>query len=132
MLQLFKSSAIGALSGAITYVASIYTLGYTNALAMPHGFSLDLWHAVVVFGLGASLVALVFHLVALRAFSAKTLPAFVSFMAAVALALVVFGSVFTDLKAFAAWLAGAGLAALVHWWLRPNNSFKWKPLRGST
>jgi hypothetical protein len=132
MLQLFKSSTIGALSGAITYIASIYTLGYTNAIAMPHGFSLYLWNAVVVFGLGASLVALVFHLVALRIFSATALPAFLSFVAAVALALVVSGQLSTELKAFAAWLAGAGLAALIHWWLRPNNSFKWKPLRGST
>jgi len=131
MQQSLKSVAIGTVSGVLTYAASIYTIGYTSALAMPPGFSISLWQAVVIFGLGASLVAFLILLVALRLFPAKATPAFLSFAVAAAFALAIAGLLPLGFKALIAWLVGALLAAVTHNRLRPNNSFKPKPLRGS-
>ena len=131
MQQLFKSIAAGIASGVLTYAASIYALGFTNAFVMPQGFPLVLWQAVVVFGIGATLVALLLHLLAIRLLAAKSLPAFVAFAVTGVVALAASGLLTHGGKAIAAWLLGALLASLAHRQLRPNNSFKPKPLRGS-
>lgn len=127
MHQSVKSSIVGAASGAATYAASILALGYTNAIAMPHGFPLAVWDAIVVFGLGATVVALAVHLVALRLQSVPV----VGFVVAVIGGLAVIGLLAFGYKVLAAWLIGALLATAVHRWLWPNNSVKRTPLRGA-
>ena len=131
MQQSLKSFAIGAVSGVITYAATIYAMGYTMAFAMPRGFPLALWEALVVFGLGAVLVAFLIHLSALGLLAARAVPALAGFAVAVVVALAVSGHLALGLKVMAAWLIGALLASAAQRWLRPNNSFKPNPLRGS-
>jgi hypothetical protein len=81
MQQSIKSIAIGVVSGLLTYSASVYALGFTNALAMPRGFPLALWETAVVFGLGTMLVALLIHFLAVRVLAANILLAFMAFAA---------------------------------------------------
>ena len=131
MRTFFKSVAIGVASGAATYFASVYALGYTSAFAMPHGFPLVLWEPAAVFGLGAGLVALLIHLISIRVFSPKPAVAFAAFAMTVVLALATTGLLALGIKTLAAWLLGSLLATAAHSWLRPNKSFKPKPLRGS-
>lgn len=132
MLKSFRSFAVGGVSGALTYAASIHTLGYTSAFVMPRGFPAAIWYPTVVFGLGASLVAFLIHLVALRTISAKVVPAFISFSAAVVFSLAIAGQLPLGLEALIAWLAGTLLASAAHNRLRHRNSSKSNPLRGST
>ena len=131
MQQSLKSFAVGAASGAVTFAASIYATGYTSALAMPGGFPRPLWDALVVFGLGAALVAFLVHLIALRVCAARAVPAFAGLAATVVLAWGVTGRLASGITPMAAWLLGALLASAARGWLRPNNSLKPKPLRGS-
>jgi hypothetical protein len=131
MQQPVKSIAAGVMSGGLTYVASLYALGFTNAFAMPHGFPLTLWDVAVVLGIGAMLVALLIHFVAIRLLAVKALLAFVAFAVTGVVALAASGLLTNGGKALAAWLVGALLASVAHSRLRPNNSFKPKPLRGS-
>ena len=129
MQQSVKSIAAGVVSGGLTYVASIYALGFTNAFAMPHGFPLALWDAAVVFGKGAMLVALLIHFLAIRLFAAKTLLAFAAFAVTGVAALAASGLLTHGGKALSAWLIGVLLASVAHSRLRPNNSFKPKTNR---
>lgn len=131
MQQLLKSIAAGVASGILTFAASTYALGFTNAFVMPHGFSLALWETVVVFGVGATLVASLLHFLAIRVLVAKALPAFAAFAVTVVVALVASGLLTHGGKALAAWLIGALLASAAHSRLRPNNSFKPNPHRGA-
>ena len=131
MQHSLKSIATGVVSGLLTYFASIYALGFTNALAMPQGFPLALWEAAVVFGLGAMLVALLIHFLAVRVLASKTLLAFMTFAATAVVALATTGLLTHGGKAFAAWLIGALLASVANNRLRSNNSFKPMPLRGT-
>jgi hypothetical protein len=117
-------------SGAITYLASIHTIGYTVAFALPPGIPLGAWLAFA-FGLGATLVAFVVHGIALWLFPCRVIPALASFIAVVVAALAVEGLLPTGGNALAAWLIGVLLASAVVRRLRPNNSFKPNPLRGS-
>lgn len=130
MPQPLKGIAAGVVSGGLTYAASIYALGFTNAFVMPRGFPVALWHAVVVFGVGAMLVALLIHFITIRVLAAKTIPAFTAFMVTGVVALAVSGLLTHGGKALAAWLLGALLASMAHTGLRRDNSFK-SPLRGS-
>ena len=131
MQQLVKGLIVGAASGVATYFASIQALGYTMAIAMPRGFPLALWDAVVFLGLGATLVALIVHLIATRLLAAPAAPALVGFAVAAAVALAVTGQLELGYKALVAWLIGAALASAVQRWLWPNNSVKGMPLRGT-
>ena len=131
MQQSLKSIATGVASGLLTYFASIYALGFTNALAMPQGFPLAFWEAAVVFGLGAMLVALLIHFLAVQLVAAKNFPAFMSFAVTGAVALAITGLLTHGGKVLAAWLIGALLASLANSRLRSNDSFKPNPLRGS-
>ena len=131
MPQLLKSRLAGAGSGAVTYFASVYAIGYTAAIAMPAGFPTAFWQAVVVFGLGAALVAFLVHTAALRIFPSRLIPALVGFTGVAVAALAVEGLLPTSFNALASWFVGALLASAVGRWLMPNNSFKPTPLRGA-
>ncbi|MGY0799011.1 hypothetical protein ACW7G0_08165 [Lysobacter sp. A286] len=131
MRQSLKNIAAGVVSGGLTYAASIYTLGFTNAFVMPRGFSLAFWEAAVVFGIGALLVALLIHFLSIRLFAARSALAFAAFAVTGLVSLAASGLLVHGGKALAAWLLGALLASVLHIRLRPNNSFKPKPLRGS-
>lgn len=113
MSQTLKSFVAGIVSGAITYAASIQALAHTSAFVMPRGFPLALWDAVVVFGLGAALVAFLIHVISIRIFAATDLPAFIGFAATVVAALAVAGLLAYGGNAIAWWLVGALLASLV-------------------
>ena len=131
MRQSLKSITAGVVSGGLTYAASIYALGFTNALVMPYGFPLALWETVVVLGIGAMLVALLIHFLAIRLLAARILLSFVAFAVIGFVALAASGLLTHGGNALAAWLIGALLASAAHSRLRPNYSFKPKPLRGS-
>ncbi len=118
----FKSVIVGAISGIATYFISIYALGYTAALAMPKDFSLALWDSIVVFGLGALLVAFAIHYAALRILRVQSFPSFAAFLVAVIAALGITGLLSTGGNALAAWALGALLASLAVNWQRSNNS----------
>jgi len=124
MSQSLKSFAAGILSGAFTYAASTYALAHTNAFVMPRGFPLALWEAVVVFGLGAAVVAFLIHFVSIWILGAKNVPAFIGFAGAVIVVLAATGLLANGGNAIASWLAGALLASLVRGHLRSNPSFK--------
>ena len=126
----FKGVVVGTASGIATYFISIYALGYTNAIAMPKGFPLALWDSIVVFGLGASLVAFAIHYAALRTFHVQNFPSFTAFLVAVIVALGITGLLSTGGNAMASWILGALLASLAANWRRSNNSSKPTPLRG--
>jgi hypothetical protein len=126
-----KSIVAGVVSGIATYFASIAALGYTNALVMPSWAPLPLWDTVVVFGLGAALVALLIHFVALRIFQVGAAWAFASFLGATLFALVLTGQLTFGTKSLVAWLVGALLASLAYRGLRPNNSSKPTLLRNA-
>ena len=107
----------GTASGLLTYVVSIYALGYTSAFAMPAWMvftpawmSWALWQAVVVFGLGATLVALLVHGSMLRMFAVNGVLSVAAFAATVILAMALTGNLASGSHALLAWLAGAVLA----------------------
>jgi hypothetical protein len=131
MEQSIKGVVAGVMSGGLTCVASIYALGFTNAFAVPDGVPLALWDAAVVFGVGAVLMALLIHFLAIRLLAVKTLLASAAFAVTGVVALAASGLLPHGGKVLTAWLVGAVLASLTHSRLRPNNSFKPKPLRGS-
>lgn len=124
-----KSIIAGVASGATSYFVSLYALGYTNALVMPSWASLGTWEILVVLGLGATLVALAVHLVALRIFRAQAGLALASFSSTALLAMAVTGQLGYGAKTLAAWFLGAFLASLANRKLWPNNALKPKPLR---
>jgi hypothetical protein len=127
----FKSILAGAVSGIATYFVSLYVLAYTSALVMPAWASLAAWEILVVLGLGATLVAMVVHLVALRSLRASAPLALASFFATTLLAMALAGVLSVAAKTLAAWLVGAFLASLACRGLRAEEAYKSKPLRGS-
>ena len=128
MRALGKGMAIGAASGAVSWLAAVVALGYTNALAMPKGTSLLLWEATIVFGLGAGVVALAIHLVALRLFKATPVAAALGFVLAVVGLVAATGAISQSGKFIAAVVLG-GLCASAVASLRSNSSFKPTSLR---
>ena len=126
-----KSIVAGVVSAIATYFASVVALGYTNAFVMPSWAPLALWETVVVFGIGAALVALLIHIVVLRLFQADAAWALASFLGATLLAMEVAGQLTFGTKTLVAWAVGALLASLAYRKLRPNKSFKPMPLRGT-
>jgi len=124
MQGIIKSIVAGAVSGIATYFASIYALGYTNAFVMPSWAPFALWETVVIFGLGAALVALLVHFVALHAFRAKTPLALVSFLGTTLLAMALTGQLGFGTKALIAWTVGTLLASLAYRKLRRSIKFE--------
>lgn len=122
-----KGILIGALSGIAVYFASTYALGYTNALAMPSWASLALWEAIVVFGLGAGLVAFVIHCIGLFLFRARGSLALASFFGTAFLAMALAGQLAHGGKTLFAWLIGAFLASLACRKLGPGGSSEQVP-----
>lgn len=131
MQGLIKSIVAGIASGIATCFASIASLGYTNAFVMPSWAPLSLWEIVVVFGLGAALVALIFHFIALRIFRAGAAWAFASFLGATLFALVLTGQLAFGGKTLAALVVGVLLASLAYRMLWPADSFNPTPPRGA-
>ena len=109
----------------------MHAIAYTAAIAVPPGFPLAAWQALVVFGLGATLVAFLVHAAAVWLFSFRVIPALVGFFAVVVAALVVEGLLPTGGNALAAWFVGASLASAVGRWLKPDSALKPGPLRGT-
>jgi hypothetical protein len=72
------STSAGVVSGTVTCAASLHALGYTSALVMPSWASPDAWNALVVLGVGATLVALVVHSIVLHVLRCRTALALVS------------------------------------------------------
>ena len=126
-----KSIFAGVVSGIASYFISLYALGYTNAFVMPLWASLALWNAFVVLGVGATLVALSIHFVALRIFRAKAPLALASFFGTTLVTMALAGVLALGAKTLLAWILGAFLASLASHKLRPNDSFKPTPLRGA-
>lgn len=124
MQPFLRSIVAGIVSGSLTCITSIYTLGFTSAIAMPRDFPTALWEAVVVFGIGAMLVALLIHFLALREFVARIPLAFAAFVTAGVITLAVTGLLAYGGKVLAAWLIGALLASAVQRRLQSKNSSK--------
>lgn len=98
------------------------TVAITSAIAMPTGMSLPLWDAVVVFGLGAALVAFLVHLLALRLSKASPLVALLVFGAVVVACVASTGALTYSLNFITAAVVGALGASLVSGKI-PNSSF---------
>ncbi len=130
MPQILKNLATGIAAGLVSYQVAVYALARTSALVLPKGFPLSIWQAVVVFGLGVTLVAFLIHFIALTIARAGGLWSFVGHCTAFVACLAFSGLLVTGIQAFAAAAIGAGLATLAAR-LRSNNSFKPMPLRGT-
>lgn len=118
-----KSIFAGVVSGVASYFVSLYALGYTSAFVMPSWAPLAAWDALVVLGLGATLVALLIHLVALRALQATAPLALASFFGTTLLAMALAGLLGFGAKTLAAWLLGAFVASLAYRTLWPEHAF---------
>lgn len=126
-----KSIFAGVVSAVATYFISQYALGYTNALVMPSWASLATWNSLVVLGLGATMVALVVHVIVLGILRAKAPLALVSFFGSTLVAMAIAGVLALGAKTLLAWLLGAFLASLASRKLWPGDSFKPAPLRSA-
>lgn len=112
----------GALTGGVIAALTFPWLARTAAIAMPRTFNILLWDALVVLGLGASLVALLLMLLALRLVRARG--AEVAVMLTAALLVLVAGLNVVDALAVGgsvllAWAVGMLLAAWGHRVWRP-------------
>ena len=126
-----RSIFAGVVSGVATYFVSLYALGFTNAFVMPSWASLAVWNAVVVLGLGATLVALVIHFVTLRLFAAKGPLALASFFGATLVAMALAGALALGAKTLLAWVLGAFLASLAYRRCWVDGPCKPTPLSGA-
>ena len=130
MSQLAKSIGIGIASGIVVFAVAIFTLARTNALILPAGVPLFAWDALVVFGLGVALIALIIHLAALTLVKPKLSLALAGFLLAFLSSLAVSGLLQMGIKALVAAAIGAFFATGIAR-LRSNNSSKPMPLRGT-
>lgn len=121
----------GALSGVLAYIVSGHALAYTIAFAMPAGWSANLWDALVVYGLGVWLVALLVHLTLLRVFAARAWVAMMTFALTLALGLLATQQLTTAWKALCAWLLGALVATLIQRWLAAGLAQPEEPSQGT-
>ena len=128
---MMKSIVAGAGSAFATFFASTFTLGYIDSLQPHTGTAESAWQIVVFYGLGATLVALVVHFVAIYLIRARALIALAAFLFGLLVALAFTGPMTYATRPLAAWLVGGCLASLLVRGLRSNNSFKPRPLRGS-
>jgi hypothetical protein len=124
--ELVKSTVVGALSGACSWFATVTAVGSLSALGVRDGTSPPAWEPVAVFGLGAALVALVIHLVALRLSNVRTIAAFFAFAAVVVGLVAATGPIASGLRFIGSVIVGAAAASLLAR-LRPNPSFKPTP-----
>ncbi|WP_295517117.1 hypothetical protein [uncultured Stenotrophomonas sp.] len=125
LIPLCAGAATGGLIAAVTFP----WLARTAAIAMPRSFNVYLWDALVVFGLGASLVAFPLMLLALRVTRARGLEVaamLVTAMFAVVAALKGVDALDGGSSVLLAWAMGMLLAALVHGFWRTSGQ---KPLQ---
>ncbi|KAA9000289.1 hypothetical protein FJU31_08045 [Stenotrophomonas cyclobalanopsidis] len=123
MRRLLVSLGGGVVTGALIAAVTFPWLARTAAIAMPRTFNVYLWDALVVFGLGASLVAFPLMLLALRlirARGAEVAAMLVAAMLAVVAALKVVDALDGGGSVLLAWAVGMLLAALVHGFWRPS------------
>jgi hypothetical protein len=132
MTYSLKSILAGAVSGIITTFLAVPAIGVTAAIAMPSGWPVALWSALVVFGLGAFLPALVIQSAALLITrAANAFVALASFcIAAIATIAMLSGLTYAG-SALAALVIGSVAATATVSALWSNNSFKPTPLRGA-
>ena len=126
-----RSIVAGAASAFTTFFASTFTLGYINALLPRKGTAEAPWQIFVFYGLGATLLALVVHCVAIYLLRARASIGLAAFVLVLLVALAFTGPMTYAARPLAAWLIGGCLASLLVRGLRSNNSFKPRPLRGS-
>ncbi len=124
--DLVKSIVVGTLSGACSWFAAVMAVGSLSALAVRDGTAPPAWESLAVFGLGAALVALVIHLVALRLSKVQNIAALLAFAAVVVALVAATGPVAGSLRFIGAVLLGAAFASISSR-LRPNSSFKPTP-----
>ena len=113
----------GVVTGALIAAVTFPWLARTAAIAMPRTANVHLWDALVVFGLGASVVALPLMLLGLRmtrARGAEVAAMLVAAMLAVVAALKVVDALDGGGSVLLAWAVGMLLAALVHGFWRPS------------
>lgn len=109
---------------------AVPAIGATAAIAMPAGWSVTLWDALIVFGLGAFLPALIIHSSALLITRYNALNALVSFCVAVIATTALTSGLTYAGNALAAFVVG-GIAATISSALWSNNSFRPNPPRES-
>jgi hypothetical protein len=126
-----KSILAGAASAFATFFASTITLGYIDAVQPHTGTAEAVWQIVVFYVLGATLVALLIHCVAIYLLRARASIALAAFLLGLLVALALTGPMTYAARPLAAWLVGGCLASLLARGLRSNNSFKPNPLRSS-
>ncbi len=130
MRRLLVSMGGGAVTGALIAVGTFPWLARTAAIAMPRSFNLYLWDAVVVFGLGASLVALPLTLLGLRLTrvrGADVATLLVSALLALVVALKMMDALYAGASVLLAWAVGMLLAALVHGFWRSSAALNAQP-----
>ncbi|MGE6332450.1 hypothetical protein [Stenotrophomonas sp. NPDC077659] len=123
MRRLLVSMGGGVATGALIAAVTFPWLARTAAIAMPRTFNVHLWDAVVVFGLGASLVALPLTLLGLRLTlvrGADVATLLVSAMLALVVALKMMDALYAGASVLLAWAVGMLLAALVHGFWRTS------------
>ncbi|WP_333628305.1 hypothetical protein [Stenotrophomonas cyclobalanopsidis] len=123
MRRLLVSLGGGVVTGALIAAVTFPWLARTAAIAMPRTANVHLWDALVVFGLGASVVALPLMLLALRVTRARGLEVtamLVAAMLAVVAALKVMDALDGGGSVLLAWAVGMLLAALVHGFWRSS------------
>ena len=130
MSQFLKSFMAGIVSGVLTHFACIRLIGYTAAFAMPRGFPMALWDAVVIYGLGATLAAFLIHFLAIRAVNATPLPALLGFVGTLVAMMAGTGVLIYGGNALAACVIGALVASMARD-AGLANSTRPKPLRES-
>ncbi len=120
----------GAVTGGVIAAATFPWLARTAAIAMPRTFNVHLWDALVVFGLGASVVALPLMLLGMRVTRVRGLEVavmLVTAMFAVVAALKMVDALDGGGSVLLAWAVGMLLAALVHGFWRSSAALKAQP-----
>jgi small-conductance mechanosensitive channel len=95
---------------------------------MPGTMPTMVWEWVVIFGLGATLVALVIQFAAIALFKVAAWPALAGFITSAAVILLASGLLPSGFKTLIAWTIGAMLASLLAR-VTSNHSSKPSPLR---
>jgi len=123
-----RSFTIGVIGSIATLWLSTIALARTSAFAMPGTMPTMVWEWVVIFGLGATLVALVIQFAAIALFKVAAWPALAGFITSAAVILLVSGLLPPGFKTLIAWTIGALLASLLAR-VTSNHSSKPSPLR---
>lgn len=126
MRRMLVSTGGGVATGALIAAVTFPWLARTAAIAMPRTFNVHLWDALVVFGLGGSLVALPLTLLGLRLTRVRgtdVATLLVSALFALVVALKMMDALYAGGSVMLAWAVGMLLAALLHGlWRSPGQS----------